>query len=273
MTARRGAEGHDEGDEAPRPSMPNHAGTVPTVLRSTNRASAVAVFLCLAFALPACGANHPRAIAPPTSTTTTSSTPTTISPTTTAAPAFASASIPVRATDLSSSWRSGCPIGPDQLRRLQLSYWGFDNAAHTGTLIVNASVAANLTKVFARLYAQRFPIRQMVPVDNYGGSDEASLDADNTAAFNCRYAVAAGPKHWSEHAYGTAIDVDPVENPYVDQGVIHPAGGAAYVKRTPIRPGMAYAGGVLNAAFASVGWKWGGTWSSPDYQHFSETGG
>jgi hypothetical protein len=114
----------------------------------------------------------------------------------------------------------------------------------------------------------------MVRVDRFRGSDDASMAADNTSAFNCRYAVATGPKRWSAHAYGKAIDVNPVENPYVQGSTVSPANGRAYADRSRRSPGMAVAGGVLVSAFASRGWAWGGRWSgTPDYQHFSATGG
>ena len=191
-----------------------------------------------------------------------------------APPPFAHSVARVTAAELPHSWRPGCPVAPAQLRRLRVRYWGFDRRAHTGSAIVNARAVRPLTRVFARLYARRFPIRRMRPVDAYGGRDERSLAADNTAAFNCRYAVASGPKRWSVHAYGLAIDVDPVENPYVLGGTVHPRAGRAYLDRSRVRRGMAVRGGVLVQAFASVGWSWGGRWaSSPDYQHFSATGG
>jgi hypothetical protein len=143
-----------------------------------------------------------------------------------------------------------------------------------GTLVVNVGAVRPLTRVFSRLYAKRFPIRRMRPIDAYGGSDERSLAADNTAAFNCRYAVASGPKRWSAHAYGFAIDVNPVENPYLLNGRVHPRAGHVYLDRSRVRRGMAVRGGLLVSAFASVGWQWGGRWTgSPDYQHFSATGG
>ena len=132
------------------------------------------------------------------------------------APPFGHTVSRVTAAQLPHSWHVGCPVSPAQLRRLRLTYWGFDGRAHTGTLVVNARAVSPLTRVFSRLYAARFPIRRMRPIDAYGGSDERSLDADNTAAFNCRYAVASGPKHWSVHAYGLAVDVHPVENPYLE---------------------------------------------------------
>ncbi|MGA9077272.1 MAG: M15 family metallopeptidase [Acidimicrobiales bacterium] len=172
------------------------------------------------------------------------------------------------------SWRPGCPVAPSQLRLIRLRYYGFDHESHVGRIIVNASVVDAVIKVFGLLYAARFPIRRMVPVDAYHGQDPASMAADNTSGFNCRRAVAPGPPQWSVHAYGEAIDVNPVENPYIDAGVVMPAAGATFVDRADVRPGMAVPGGTLVEAFASVGWYWGGRWmGSPDYQHFSSTGG
>ena len=190
------------------------------------------------------------------------------------APAFASTVSPVTKAQLPHSWHAGCPVAPAQLRRLRLSYWGFDGKAHTGTMIANEDAVNDLVRVFHRLYAARFPIRRMRQIDAYGGSDERSLAADNTAAFNCRYAVGPGPRRWSVHAYGRAIDVNPVENPYLESGRVHPRSGKAYLDRSNVRPGMAVRGGLLVRAFAAVGWKWGGRWKgTPDYQHFSATGG
>jgi len=190
------------------------------------------------------------------------------------APPFSHSTSRVTAADLPHSWHRGCPVAPASLRRLRLDYWGFDGRAHTGALIVNVKAVPSLTRVFSRLYAARFPIRRMRPIDAYGGSDERSLDADNTAAFNCRYAVASGPKRWSVHAYGLAVDVNPVENPYVLGSSVHPRAGRAYLDRSRYQPGMAVAGRLLVRVFAAAGWQWGGRWTgSPDYQHFSASGG
>lgn len=179
----------------------------------------------------------------------------------------------VRAADLPHSWRPGCPVGPAQLRRVRLRYHGFDGKPRMGRLVVNERVARDVVTVFRTLYAARFPIRKMRPIDAYGGSDSASTADDNTSAFNCRYAVSSGPPRWSMHAYGEAIDVNTVENPYVLGGRARPSAGAAYVDRTTVRPGMAVEGGVLVRAFSRVGWRWGGRWpGSPDYQHFSTNG-
>ena len=100
-----------------------------------------------------------------------------------------------------------------------------------------ASVTDAVLEVFRTLYDQRFPIRRMEPVDVYGGDDDASMAADNTSGFNCRPAVADGPPHWSNHAYGLAIDVNPVENPYLLGGRVLPPAGADYLDRSVYRPG------------------------------------
>ncbi len=189
-------------------------------------------------------------------------------------PPFRGSVSPVTAATLGLSYRPGCPVGPDLLRLLRLSYWGFDGRAHRGSLVVNAAVVPAVMRVFARLYREHFPIRRMIPIAAYEGSDDRSMAADNTSAFNCRYAVATGPKRWSVHAYGEAIDVDPVENPYLEAGRLLPPAGRRYADRGVVRPGMAVPGGELVAAFAAAGWQWGGRWTaSPDYQHFSATGG
>ncbi len=219
----------------------------------------------------------PSATQAPATTTTQPVTSTTARPapattTTPAGPAFRGNTVAVTAADLPSSWRPGCPVAPAELRKLELSYWGFDSQPHTGALVVHASEAGAVTDVFRRLYERRFPIRRMELIDAYGGSDDASIAADNTSAFNCRNAVSSGPPRWSAHAYGKAIDINPVENPYILDGEVLPPAGAPFVDRANIRPGMAVRGGELNAAFAAAGWSWGGMWASPDYQHFSRSG-
>jgi hypothetical protein len=190
------------------------------------------------------------------------------------APGFHSTVTTVTAASLDRSYHPGCPVGPADLRALHVSYWGFDGHVRQGIVVVNRSVVATVRSVFAMLYAKRFPIRRMTPVSAYGGSDDRSLAADNTAAFNCRYAVTTGPKQWSVHAFGEAIDVDPLENPYLLGSRVYPPAGRRFLDRSNVRPGMAVPGGTLLAAFATVGWQWGGRWTgSPDYQHFSATGG
>jgi hypothetical protein len=189
-------------------------------------------------------------------------------------PPFAHTVSPVTKAQLPHSWHLGCPVAPSALRRVRLSYWGFDGQAHMGALILNESAVRDVVVVFRRLYGARFPLRRLRPIDAYGGNDERSLAADNTSAFNCRYVVGPGPRRWSQHAYGLAVDVNPVENPYLEGGRVHPRAGRAYLNRSKVRPGMAVRGGLLVRAFAAVGWQWGGRWrGTPDYQHFSATGG
>ena len=134
----------------------------------------------------------------------------------------------------------------------RLTYRRFDGTVATGRLIVHRDVARDVVGTFRNLYAADFPVRRMVPIDAYGASDFRSIEADNTTAFNCRFVD--GTTRWSEHAYGRAIDVNPVENPYVSGGrTSHPV-SRPYVERSRRRPGMAYDGGALVRAFDAIGW-------------------
>ena len=186
--------------------------------------------------------------------------------------AYRSAISSVTAADLGASWRPGCPVGPADLRRVTVDYWGFDGALHTGDLIVHRSVAADVATTFGKLHANRFPIRRIHPVSVYGADDGTSMRANNTSAFNCR--PVAGTAKWSEHAFGTAIDLNPLMNPWVtSRGTVDPPEGRRFAARSPILPGMIRPGGAVTKAFADVGWTWGGAWaSSKDYQHFSRSG-
>jgi hypothetical protein len=169
------------------------------------------------------------------------------------------------------SWRPGCPVPLRDLRLITLSHRRFDGRIATGRLVVHEDVARDVLATFRRLYDGGFPIRRMRPVDAYGGSDFRSIEADNTSAFNCRYVE--GTRRWSEHAYGRALDLNPIENPYVSGGrTSHPA-SVPYLDRSRRRAGMAFEGGVAVRAFDAIGWGWGGRWTSVrDYQHFSASG-
>ena len=169
------------------------------------------------------------------------------------------------------SWHSGCPVSLSQLRLLGLSYWGFDHAVHQGELIVNASAAASVTQAFQLLFQARFPIRQMRVVDDFGGDDERSMLADNTSAFNCR--LVPGTSVWSQHAYGLAVDINPFENPEIQNGQVDPPAAAAWADRSRSSAAMIREGDAAWSAFRSIGWTWGGDWRSlKDYMHFSANG-
>ncbi len=185
-----------------------------------------------------------------------------------AAPVFSGTVEPVRWADLRHSYRDGCPVGPSQLRTVAVSYWGFDGTPRAGRIVVSKRVAPGLVTVFRTLWQARFPLRRLQPVSAYRGSDDASMAADNTSGFNCRFV--GGTSRWSMHAYGEAIDVNPVENPYVRGSTVSPPAGRAYLDRSRYRKGMAVQAGVLVRAFTAAGWTWGASFG--DYQHFSTTG-
>ncbi|MDX6624984.1 MAG: hypothetical protein QOE75_2916 [Solirubrobacterales bacterium] len=171
------------------------------------------------------------------------------------------------------SWHRGCPVGLGDLRLLKVRHWGFDGRVHRGRLVVHEDSARGMVGVMRNLFRHHFPIRRMRLVDAYGADDHRSMDADNTSAFNCRYV--SGTSRWSEHAYGHAIDVNPIENPYADSdGYVSPPAGAPYRDRSQRAKGLIHRNGNVVRAFAAIGWEWGGNWSWPkDYQHFSATGG
>ena len=184
-------------------------------------------------------------------------------------------SSPVRSQLLTMKyWHNGCPVSLSQLRVLTVNHWGFDGHVHTGQLVVNQDAAPKLARVFRRLYELHFPIREMRLKVVYG----ANPPADSSGGFDCRQAVPSpctggkGTGHWSEHAYGEAVDINPVENPYVGCGMSHDPAGRQYLDRSRLRPGMVTPAVV--EAFRSVGWGWGGDWSgsTKDYMHFSATG-
>jgi hypothetical protein len=164
-----------------------------------------------------------------------------------------------------------CPVDLADLRLLELSFVGFDGRARTGQLVVHRDHARDVASVFGELYRERFPVRRMQLVDDYGGDDERSMAANNTSAYNCR--TVAGSSGFSRHAYGAAVDINPVENPYVTPGDVAPDAGRRFldVDRSgseDLPPGVIADGDVVVRAFAEVGWSWGGTWADPDYQHF-----
>jgi D-alanyl-D-alanine carboxypeptidase len=186
-------------------------------------------------------------------------------------PPYVAFIVPVTTERLGASWREGCPVGAAKLRLINLSRVGFDGRVHRGELIVHEDVAFEVAHIFAELYFDRFPVERMETVEKYGADDDLSMQANNTSAFNCR--PITGGTAWSNHSYGRAIDVNPVQNPYVTGRHVSPPAGRPYTDRARRAPGMIHAGDAVVRAFVAVGWEWGGAWrSGRDYQHFSASG-
>jgi len=175
------------------------------------------------------------------------------------------------------SWKKGCPVPLSKLRYLELGYIDFNGVSQQGELIVHEDVAEDVTKIFEALYFIGYPIKSMQLVSDYKGNDFQSIEADNTSAFNCR-AITGNSKKWSNHAYGKAIDINPIENPYISR-----KGTCSHIKSKPylpnkrkqyntlqIGPVLLENSQVVNT-FKDFGWKWGGDWRTiKDYQHFEK---
>ncbi len=173
------------------------------------------------------------------------------------------------------SYRAGCPVGLKSLRYLNLTYIGFDGKEHKGEMIVNKDVANEVVAIFKKLYEIKYPIRKMHLVSDYGGSDFASIESDNTSAFNCR--PVAGTNRWSLHSYGKAIDINPLENPYVSKnGYTSHKNSYKYLNRIRTNNSAAQKAMILKSDpivkfFKYYGWRWGGDFKCcKDYQHFDK---
>ncbi|MEV6342986.1 M15 family metallopeptidase [Actinoplanes sp. NPDC051851] len=158
-----------------------------------------------------------------------------------------------------------CPVTAADLRRVWVKYMDFEGAGRDGWLIVNRSIARSTQKAFATLYRRRFPIMVMQPLDvNRPGLTDRSIV---TGGYECR--TVAGTTHWSQHAYGLAIDVNPRQNPMIRGTYLDPPGSDPWIPRAPYRTGMIHDGGA-ETAFTRNGFFWGGRWHTlKDYMHFS----
>lgn len=153
-----------------------------------------------------------------------------------------------------------------RLALVRFTYIDFSGRRHDdGQVVVLDAVADEVFAIFRELQARQFPIASARLMDAFGGDDDASMAANNTSAYNDRAVM--GTSSVSVHAYGCAIDLNPVQNPYVTKREIAPPAGAAFVKRRPVQPGMAEA---VVGIFARHGFStWGGRWrNETDYQHF-----
>ena len=202
-----------------------------------------------------------------TRSTTPHATPTSTSPT--PAPAVVH---PVTVDELGATRRPGCPVGPELLRRVEVNYVGFDGQTHRGELIVHQDLVADVIAIFGQLRNLGYPIAKMQSVVNYpGAEDELSMEDNNTSAFNCR--LLPSGRGWALHAYGRAIDVNPLINPFIDGGGdIQPKTAGPYLDRNRTDPGILHGGDPAVRTFTDRGWRWGGDWRSPkDYQHFERS--
>ncbi len=163
------------------------------------------------------------------------------------------------------------PVKMKDLRYVHVLYVDFDGIEHEGEILVHKAVVKDIMEIFEALYDARYPLRSVRLVDDFGQPFTAglSMSADNTSAYCCRKVT--GKKYFSRHSYGTAIDINPVENPYVKpDGSFSPKESEPYLDRTNLRPGMITKNDLCYKLFKKHGWKWGGDFNEPDYQHFSK---
>jgi hypothetical protein len=177
------------------------------------------------------------------------------------------------------TWTPGCPVPLRDLALLRFNYVGFDGEVKRGPMVVSASVADDVLSVFRRLFDAGFPLKRVALAAEYRPRRDARHPDTHhsvTAAFNCRPIVTPdGPGDtFSQHSYGLAVDVDPLQNPFVRaDGFVRNRFARPYVDRSRDLQGMIHDGDVVVRAFAAIGWAWGGDWSSgKDYMHFSATG-
>jgi len=170
-----------------------------------------------------------------------------------------------------STWSEGCPVGVDDLSYVTVSHVGFDGLVHTGELLVHQSAADEIVEVFELLFAAQYPIEEMRVVSAPELDLPPTGDGNNTTIFVCR--PATGGTNWSQHAYGLAIDVNPFQNPYWKGDLVLPELADYYTDRATGAVGIIVDGDAVTEAFRSIGWGWGGHWSSlKDWMHFSRNG-
>lgn len=174
------------------------------------------------------------------------------------------------------TWRKNCPVHIKDLRYIRIKHKNFHRSEKMGEMIVHKDVAKEVVEIFRELYNIGYPIRQIRLVSDFAGSDWRSIEADNTSAFNCRKTSTKSGK-WSKHAYGKAIDINPIENPFVHKsGKVSHVKSYKYIKRVHKNKSFADKAVLLKndkavKIFEKYGWKWGGEFNPyKDYQHFSK---
>lgn len=167
-----------------------------------------------------------------------------------------------------SSYQENDKIKIEDLVYVQVTHWGFDDEEHIGEIILNKKVADDVVEIFKELYEAKFPIDKIRIIDEYDADDELSMLDNNSSAF-CYREIAGSNGKLSNHSYGIAIDINPIQNPYVKNDTVSPVSGKTYLDRTNVRKGMIVEGDPCYQAFKKRGWIWGGDWNSlKDYQHF-----
>ena len=181
---------------------------------------------------------------------------------------FASYPIPetVRARMQGKSMKDNAKIGYDQLRYLTLPYYDYDGNIQIGEMVCNKAIARDLLCIFRSLFSRVYPINSIRLIDDFDADDEASMQANNTSCFN--YRTAPGAKTLSQHAYGLAVDINPLQNPYIHGSHIYPATATDYVDRARDFPHKIDENDFCKKVFISYGFQWGGYWHHKDYQHF-----
>jgi hypothetical protein len=247
----------------------------------------VAVFVCLAVMLVACDRAPTERAAPPSpSGSTGSAAPPSPPGAMPASPVPAAEAVfrggvsrigpELREVLIGRNWTPGCPVPLEDLRLVRVSYWNFEGEVRAGPLVLHERVASDVLWVFKRLFRAKFPIekiklaakdRPMRPED-YWDKSRRSV----TASFNCR--PATGSTSLSHHSYGWAVDINPLQNPYVrGDGTVLRAVALPYRNRSLDRKGMIHEGDIVVRSFDRIGWEWGGRWHTlKDYMHFSLTG-
>jgi len=154
----------------------------------------------------------------------------------------------------------------DELEIVSVSYYSFDGLLHRGQIIVNKKVAGDIKDIFNVIRDTKFPVEKVVPMAEYNWSDEQSMLDNNTSSFNYRFL--SGAKILSMHASGLAIDINPIQNPYIKNGSNSPSGSNYKLDAK----GTICPDSEIVKAFKAKGWSWGGDWKSlKDYQHFQKT--
>ena len=166
------------------------------------------------------------------------------------------------------SWIEDCPVPLEDLRLLRILHWTETDRIQWGELIFHKGVVKDAQKAFAKLYEIKFPIHQIEPAHLHHGSDDESMVANNTVAFNCRKSEIT--KNWSEHSYGEAVDINPLWNPWVRGEKVLPEEARAFADRTNLIPGMINDGDQSVEIMKEQGWIWGSQKSGiQSYQNFS----